>query len=107
MFLWKLDHTEVPFAIRREAAIHQQCRPTILEVVTLFSQPGDPPVVRTYPVNLLANILRIFPGEARLRASTIDHPRHQHGNLPLILGLRNAWPGNLRTVNNAPLRARL
>ena len=64
----KRNRAEMTQAVGCQAAVDQQARTAVLELIALLAQICDALVGRADAVDFVANILRIAPGE--------DQPRH-------------------------------
>src|SRR5215470_9236131 len=85
-------------AIRRKELLCEQVPPAVLEVIALFAQFADATIRRANAINLIANVLRILPGEDFLSALRVEFPGDKYGDLPFIASFKRTWPRDFGTI---------
>src|ERR1700690_2413202 len=79
----------------------------ILNAIAFLAKPGDSLVGRANALDFVADVLSVFPGEQFRRPLRIHGVSHLDWNLPFVPRFGDSWARNLRTVDDAPLRAGL
>src|SRR5215469_12291668 len=101
----KADGGEMALAIGSEEFFLQEPRPAVLKLVAFLAEAGNAFVGRAYALDLVADVLRVVPGEDANGAGGIRFAGDRHRNLPLVARLSGTRARNLRTVDDAALAA--
>src|SRR6185437_11213667 len=72
LLLGQLDGAEMSLSIRCQTTVHQQSWAAVLEVVALLFQGSYSFISRTDAIYLIADVLRVFPGEGSFGPSWIQ-----------------------------------
>src|ERR1700751_1001012 len=104
--LWQVDGTEVSTPVWCEKPIHEQARPSVLEVISLVPQIGNTSIGRAHPIDLIAYVLGIAPRKDRPCTLGVKLAGNKDRDFPFIFRLGRPRPRDFRAEDDTSFRTR-